>query len=142
LAKPVIQSASSSPFGQIGDENESLDIKQYLFLFLGNWYWLALGLLFGLAGAWLNLRYSPVIYNVSSSILINEQQKQAYSTDIIAEDLGLQARSDINNELRVLKSSDLMRRVVDSLELNIKYHQEGNIRTSELYGKDKKITVS
>lgn len=129
-----------NPFQQ--EEEEGLDLRQYLFLFLGNWYWLALGLALGIAAAWLQLRYATPIYNVKASILINEQREKGLSTDIIAEDLGLKPTADINNELRVLKSTDLLEEVVDSLGLNITYFAEGNIKTSEMYGDKRRVVLA
>ena len=75
MAQSIIP-PTSDPFRE--DEEEGIDIKQYLFLFLKNWYWLIFGLGLGLIGAWLVLRYSTTVYNIKSSILINEQQQQGY----------------------------------------------------------------
>jgi uncharacterized protein involved in exopolysaccharide biosynthesis len=115
-------------------ENEELDLKPYLFIFLRNWYWLVLGALIGGTIAYLNLRYATTIYQVNASMLINEQQQQGISTDIIAEDLGLEPKSDVTNELRILKSTDLIKQVVDSLKLNISYETEGRIATVKRFG--------
>ncbi len=125
-----------SPNGQpthAAFDSDKFNLRTLFFLFLRNWYWLAIGLALGLFGAWVHLRYATTIYEVKGSVLINEDAQQPISEQIIARDLGFQGRSTITNDLQVLKSSTLMQRVVDSLDLHISYYTEGRIKTSEMY---------
>ena len=116
---------------------ESMDIKKLLFRFLRNWYWLILGLAIGLTLAFLQLRYSTTVYEVTSTILISGisgKERSGFSQEeLIAELGGMAPASDVANELQILKSSNLMRSVVDSLQLNVRYFVEGRIKDSELY---------
>jgi tyrosine-protein kinase Etk/Wzc len=118
----------SSPSG-----NKELDLKYFFFLFLRNWYWLLLGLLIGYGIAWLNLRYATNIYQVGGSILLEDNAKSSISEEIITEKLGLEQESNVDDQIQVLKSTTLMRRVVDSLHLNVTYFTVGRVKTSEMY---------
>jgi hypothetical protein len=50
-----------------------------------------LGLIISYAAAWTILRYTPNIYAVSGRILVNEDQQQPISENIIAQELGFTA---------------------------------------------------
>ncbi len=114
-------------------QSDKFELQTLFNLFLRNWYWLALGLLIGGTIAWLQLRYATVIYEVRGSVLINADDQQPISEQIIARDLGFQGGSNVANELQILKSATLMQRVVDSLGINITYFTEGRIKTTEIY---------
>lgn len=120
---------AASPSG-----SKELDIKYFFFLFLRNWYWLILGLMIGYSIAWLKLRYATNIYQVGGSILLEDNAKSSISEEIITEKLGLEQESNVDDQIQVLKSTTLMRRVVDSLNLNVTYYTVGRVKTSEMYG--------
>ncbi|WP_353480741.1 polysaccharide biosynthesis tyrosine autokinase [Haliscomenobacter sp.] len=128
----------SAPFNNDGSlstpsGNKELDLKYFFFLFLRNWYWLLLGLMIGYGIAWLNLRYATNIYQVGGSILLEDNAKSSISEEIITEKLGLEQESNVDDQIQVLKSTTLMRRVVDSLHLNVTYFTVGRVKTSEMY---------
>ncbi|MCB9082603.1 MAG: polysaccharide biosynthesis tyrosine autokinase [Lewinellaceae bacterium] len=115
------------------DDSSREDLKHFLLLFLRNWYWLALSLLIAGTLAWLKLRYATNIYQVSGSILVEDSQQKSFSEEALVEDLGFSSAPNVEDQLQVLKSTSLMRRVVDSLNLHITYLTEGRIKTSEAY---------
>ncbi len=51
-------------------EEDSLDIKKYLFKILFNWYWFAISIFIALAAAYLVNRYTTPIYNVSATVIL------------------------------------------------------------------------
>ena len=112
-------------------EAEGLDLTQYLFLFLRNWYWLAFGLAFGYAVAWAILRYSTPIYRVSATALLNEKDQNVAFP--LGSTTGLAPVNNIETDLLVLKSVNLMRRVVDSLGLHVSYFSKGRVISNETY---------
>ncbi|MCC6462571.1 MAG: hypothetical protein IT260_19035, partial [Saprospiraceae bacterium] len=110
------------------------DWRAFLFRLLRNWYWFALSLGISTGLAWLYLRYTVPIYNVTSTILIqNEQNQRALTEAFITEKLGFESNFEIEDEIQLLKSRSLMRRVVDSLRLHITYLTEGRVKVSEVY---------
>lgn len=115
-------------------QEEGIDIREIIFLLVRNWYWFAIGLSIALAGAWFYLRYTIPVYNVKSTLLVQDQTtKSSLSEEAVVEELGFRSVPNISNELQILKSRSLMRKVVDSLGIHITYHAEGRIKTSEIY---------
>lgn len=98
-----------------------------------NWYWPVLGLAIGFAVARVKLRYATTIYQVSGSVLLNDQTQRSLTEEAITAQLGFDQTSSVENELQVLKSSSLMRRVVDSLGLHVSYYIQGRVKTTEQY---------
>ena len=56
-------------------QEESIDIKRYLFKFLAKWYWFAITLGITLSIAYMLNRYSESTYTISSSLIISDKQK-------------------------------------------------------------------
>ena len=54
--------------------NSSFDMKRLLGNVLSNWYWFALSIAVTLTSGFLYLRYTTPIYQINSSILIDEQR--------------------------------------------------------------------
>ncbi|MCB0643795.1 MAG: hypothetical protein KDC44_19240, partial [Phaeodactylibacter sp.] len=109
------------------------DFKELLFLFLRNWYWFVLGLAIALTAAWVHLRYTITLYRAQGAILIEDGETYNFSEESIMKELGYADNSTVANELQVLKSRTLMEKVVDSLEINISYFQDGRVKSTELY---------
>ncbi|HCY01271.1 MAG TPA: hypothetical protein DG754_14125, partial [Bacteroidales bacterium] len=51
-------------------QEETLDLKRYFFLFLSNWYWIAISVFVGLFVAYLVNRYSEQVHSVKASLLV------------------------------------------------------------------------
>ena len=101
---------------------------------LKNWYWFVVALLIGVTLAVIFVRYEIPIYSSSSKMLISlGKSSSAISTEALGESLGFESSFEIDNELQMLKSSILMKRVVDSLELNYIYSHQGKVRNTHLY---------
>ncbi|WP_327018502.1 GumC family protein [Croceibacter atlanticus] len=125
-----MNSTSNSPIFKEEDNNLREEIDKYLF----QWKWFVLGVIITLTGAFLYLRYSTPIYQSTATILVKDEKKGEAS---ILEDLssGTPGFSSVNveDEIQILKSKNLMSGVVDDLNLTTQYLLEGNIKTVELY---------
>ena len=93
-----------------------------------------LGVIITLTGAFLYLRYATPIYQSTATILVKDEKKGEAS---ILEDLGSGTPGfssvNVEDEIQILKSKNLMSGVVDDLNLTTQYLLEGNIKTVELY---------
>jgi tyrosine-protein kinase Etk/Wzc len=87
--------------------------------------------------AYMYIRYKVPIYTSSISILINDNSKGGSpSDDMMLEQLTLyKKKANLANEIEILKSRNMMERVVRSLALNVVYYSEGKVKKSEFYGK-------
>jgi tyrosine-protein kinase Etk/Wzc len=115
-------------------KKDTKDFMYYYALLLNNWYWLVLGLIVGVSSFYVNLRYSITLYKVSGSILIEDTQGKSLSKEIVAMGAGAdQADASIEDRIKILSSTELMSRIVDSLTLNVSYVEEGRMKTYEMF---------
>lgn len=124
-------------------EPESFDLRGVLIKYLRYWYIFAATLLISLAGAYIYLRYATPQYLITSTLLIQDNNKGAtvYENSFF-NDLGLfQTNQSINDEIELLKSVTLMQRVVKDLSLYVNYYVEGHVKTEEIYGSSLPIKV-
>lgn len=128
-------------------ENEGVDIKRYISLFISNWYWFAITLFISLSIAYAINRYSERIYLVSSKMLIKDDQlggNIAGAEAFIPGGDYFKTRQSLKNELGILKSYTLNKRVIDSLpEFRVGYIAIGrrNIVESRMYNESPFIVI-
>lgn len=123
------------------DDNKA--IIEFLNKLLRNWYWLVLGVLVGLAVAFIYLRYSTPIYQINAKILVNDEKKGTGTDNALLGDLAgmMGAKSTVDNEVEILKTRTLMEQVVQELHANVTYYRKGNIRDVELYESPFKVIL-
>ena len=95
-------------------DDDSIDFKRYLSLFLSNWYWFATALFIAISIAYGINRWSERVYTVSSTLLIRDDQSGAL-TDIFPGSQGFRSQQNVNNEIGILKSFNLNYRVIQEL---------------------------
>ncbi len=126
----------TSPRGSYA-HSDSKDWHYYYSVILNNWYWVALGLAAGLAAFYINLRYSKTTYLVGGSVLIEDVEQKPLTKEAVLDDLGSQTAKTppaVEDRMRILGSTELMARIVDSLDLNVHYSQEGKVKETEVWG--------
>ena len=86
--------------------------------------------------AYINLRYKVPIYSSSISLLIkDDKSSRGGGEDLISENLTTyKKKTNLANEIEMIKSNSMLSRVVRILNLNWQYFNEGNIKRIELYG--------
>ncbi|MUU77884.1 GumC family protein [Winogradskyella endarachnes] len=122
---------------QLEDNNYNIDkdqgeaIKREIRRYTHYWYWFVLGIIVALIGAFIYLRYTPKVYNASAKIKILNKTKglELPSSAFVFN------RSNINleNEIEILKSYRIIENVVDRLDLTMRFYEEGNVLTTEIY---------
>ena len=89
--------------------------------------------------AYLYIRYTNPVYLSSISLLIKDDKsnRAGYGgEEMLLESLvQYRKRANLINEIEVLKTTSLMSRVVDNLNLNVYYMTEGKVKEAEQYGK-------
>src|SRR5512133_2085932 len=105
------------PFDPTQD-NGSIDIKRYLSLFLSNWYWFLIALFISLTLAYGINRYSEKIFTVSSTLLIKDGKDGggvSLAQNVMPGSNLFNTKQNLNNEMGILRSFRLNKRVIDSL---------------------------
>ena len=107
------------------EDEKPIDYKAILFEYLMYWPWFVACLILCLIGAWGYLRYQTPVYNVNATVLIKQDDKgkgSANSPLATMQDLGmLSMASNFDNEMEILHSRTLIKKVVNTLGLNIRY---------------------
>lgn len=117
------------------EETSGFDYKAFLVKLLMYWPWIAGCIIVFLIGAFFYLKTLTPLYTVSSSVLIKDNKGQAGGNESSLADLGFVTSSTQNfdNELEILQSRTLLKKVVTSLDLYINYSLPGQFRDTELY---------
>lgn len=117
------------------DKKKRTDFKEILFRYLVHWPWIAFSLIFCIALAWLYLRYTAPVYNITASVLIKDEEKSSKSSNLTdLEDLGfITSTSNFDNEMEILHSRTLLKKVVEDLNHYISYYAQGRFNDIEIY---------
>ena len=74
----------------------------------------------------------PDIYGASAEILLKSNDSYNYQSKIYSSVGYYSVLQDINNQIRAIKSKDLIGRVIDKLDFNVSYFIVGRIRTAQV----------
>lgn len=120
-----------------GEEEGSFDWKEWVFIFLRYWYLFVIGVVVAFGASYLKNRSWLPTYQTTGTILIEEQSsnRMPYGSQSLLQGFGVDAGyRNINNQVIMLGSYDLLCRVVDSLPfMNVDYMTIGRFKTRNLY---------
>ncbi|MGO3238759.1 MAG: Wzz/FepE/Etk N-terminal domain-containing protein, partial [Psychroflexus halocasei] len=110
------------------------DIKKTIFQYLRYWPWFFLSVIITVTVALIYIQYSPTIYKTNSKIKILKEQE---GLDL----QGLQGASplldmssvNLDNEIQILKSRRIAKKVIEDLRLQTKYYTSGTIKDREIW---------
>jgi len=128
---PAIMATTSPPKADLINLS---DLRPYLKLLGKNW-WLLL-LLGGLgysAGKLITHRQLD-IHSATAEILLESQETFNYQEQMLGQLGATSLSNDVQNQLRILQSYDLVGRAVDQLNQPIDYFFVGRVRTSQVEG--------
>ena len=115
-------------------QEESIDLRPFLYRYLRNWYWILLSTFFFIGLAWTYLSYAPEVYKVKGSLLIRSDDRTGMTPeDFVFSELGLGETANLENELQILKSYPVLNQVIDSLNLEFDYIKKEGFKSIDLY---------
>lgn len=117
------------------EETSGFDYKTFLIKLLMYWPWIVGCVLVALIGAFFYLKTLTPLYTVNSSVLIKDDKGKTGGSEASLADLGFVTSSTQNfdNELEILRSRTLLKKVVTNLDLYISYNLPGRFRNEEVY---------
>ncbi len=122
---------------EISHENHESDfsIREQVEKYLIHWKWFVLSVIVVLCLAFLYLRYTTPLYKATATILVKDDKKGGLASELsVLSDLGVgTSKSNVDNEVEILKSRTLTEKTVNELHLNINYLSNGRVKSSELY---------
>ena len=115
-----------------------MNIQELLFRYLIHWPWFVVSVLFCVVCAFAYLKVATPVYNVSATVLIKDEDKGGGATMASElEKMGLggmiNTKSNVDNEVEVLKSKSLALEVVEQLNLYVSYRNEDGWLSKEMY---------
>ncbi len=114
------------------NEEQGIDIKQLVYVFLNHWYLFAICVLVALIVGFLINRYSANVYQTTGTVLIKEDRSTFDATSIMTN-MSYGNYQNVDNEIAILKSYSLTDRVIRKMNLEVTYMEKGRIAASELY---------
>lgn len=125
--------------------SQSINYREVINKYLYHWPVFALAMILCLTSAFLYLRFAEKVYYVNGTLLIKDNQKSGVSSPggEMFNELDLFGSSKVvDNEIEILKSKTLMRKVVDRLNLSVSIKANGRVVARDLYAKKPvKVTV-
>lgn len=122
---------------KLPDEEESgFDWTEWMSNFVSHWYLFVIGLIVALALSFMQNRKWLAEYKSTGSVIIDESRSMLNSSQVMMQGFGMEdAYRNINNQVIMVGSYDLLGRVVDSLpQLSIEYFSKGRFKVRNLYG--------
>ncbi len=110
-----------------------INFKDEIFKFLLFWKWIVLSVLLFSIGGYFYLRYASNIYQTSAKIQILDHSNSAFKLPSEGISLFGTTKPNLENEIEIIKSSRILCRVVDSLNLNTEIYGVGKIKSIEFW---------
>lgn len=120
------------------NQDKEINLRQLFEQYAYYWKWFALSILLTVSSGLFYLRYAERTYSTTAKILLKDERSgSAGELAGIAElsssmGLGGTRSAFVTDQIEVLRSRRLMRKVVDQHQLNVIYSKKGNIRTAEV----------
>lgn len=120
----------------IDDEVEDINIREQLDKYLVHWRWFLVSVVIGLVLAFIYLRYTTPSYEATTSILVKDEKKGGMLSELSAfADLGIGGamKSNVDNEVEILKSRTLVESTIKKLNLNVGLFVEGKVIDRDIF---------
>jgi tyrosine-protein kinase Etk/Wzc len=107
------------------EQDDSINIREEVEKYVVQWRWFALSALVFVAIAYFYLRYTTPIYKATTTILVKDDRKGGMANELAAfSELGILsgAKSNVDNEIEIIKSRTLIKKTIKDLNLNVKYY--------------------
>lgn len=106
-------------------QEKPLDLMKILMKYLSHWKWFVLSIAVSCTIAALYVLYAVPTYKVETSILFKDDMRGGVSELNVLKEMGLVTqRSNVDNEVEVLKKSLIIEQVVRDMELYVDYSEK------------------
>ncbi|MGA0557734.1 GumC family protein [Larkinella sp. VNQ87] len=114
-------------------EINSSDVQGTLRDYVKHWKWFLVSLITMIVAGFVYIWFTEPIYRIQASLLVKDEQK-GMSDDGILKELNLYSENKVvENEIEILKSNTLMKKVVDTLGLTVRYFRSTPFGKREIY---------
>ncbi len=114
-------------------QEEEIDLKEILFRYLTHWKFIGAFIVGGIVLAFLFNKLSTPIYRIEATLLIKDEDKGMLGGDLF-EKAGLNmSKSNVENEMGILKSYTLLSETLQNLNFNVTYFESRLLKNQSLY---------
>lgn len=119
----------------IEEESAGIDILEWVFRILRHWYLFAIAAIIAFSLAYVKNRKVMESFLTTGTMIIQESSGGGYGSSALMQGFGMEAGyRNVNNQLIILGSYDLISRTVDSLPfMNVEYITRGRFKTRNIY---------
>lgn len=124
------------------ESQNDFNIREELDKYLFYWKWFVLSVIIAFVVGYLYLRYSTPVYRASTTILVKDDKKGGLASEFAGlSEIGLfgNSKSNVDNEIEILKSRTLVEKTIKELRLNYVYINQGRVKSAEIYNRAKII---
>ena len=114
-------------------KKETFNLKKELFKYTRKWKWFLLCIVLFVTGAFYSARYSPVIYETNARIKITSQKANEIELPGNLSTLFDDFKVNQENEIEIIKSYRILEKVVEKLDLNIRYYSIDKIKFKQVW---------
>ncbi|MCV6630386.1 MAG: polysaccharide biosynthesis tyrosine autokinase [Flavobacteriaceae bacterium] len=116
------------------NKNNDLNLKEIIKDYIKYWYWFAISMVLALIVSYIYLRYTTPQYAANAKIQILEEKSKSSELAILEEiDFLGSTKTNVEDELEIIKSLSNFMDVVKDLKLHINYRRVGRISALDLY---------
>jgi len=116
-------------------EEGGINLRDVVELAIANWYWFALSVVICVAVAWFYLeRISPVYHRTAVMLVKSEKQSMGSELSGLLEVNGISGGNNIDNEIYILRSYQLLYEVATRLNLDVNYTVHNRFRDDNIFG--------
>ncbi|MGL5920365.1 MAG: GumC family protein, partial [Bacteroidales bacterium] len=126
-------------------EEEEINLVELLMKYLHYWKWFVASAVLFVALGFLYLKTQNKVYQVDATILLNDEKGKGRADMAALQELGILsgAGANVDNEIEVMRSKDLMLGVVNDLKLYTSVRESRGLRSVNLYKQSPvEVTVS
>lgn len=116
--------------------NKKINFKKEIAKYLKRWYWFALSMFLLFFVAQIYLRYAEKQYLTKSTLRIRQSENRNSSSalsDLKNLGMGVSGDDELLTETSVIVSKPILEKVVDTLNLYVKFYGIGKVKEVELY---------
>jgi tyrosine-protein kinase Etk/Wzc len=115
----------------------ALSPRELIFRYIRYLPWVVISLSLALVVAYIKLRYSPTIFNVSGKLLVSNQSPYSGGGGDKFDDIFMMQRVDkLNDEMEIIRSRNMASRVIRSFGLQKQVYNKGKIRSTVVHPAD------
>jgi capsular exopolysaccharide synthesis family protein len=119
-----------------------IDIKLLVKKLFSNWYYFVIAAVIVLPLAYFYIKLTDNVYHVRASILLSSDMKSGIRSEEFLKGMELLAgNTEIEDEIGILKSYNLVGTAIRKLDFGISYFEKENLKTVEKYGADRPFIV-